>query len=224
MLSIFTILSFVVAVLLEAHYISAVDLFGSLSRPGDENQLNVSFPNGAFLTLTGETQSPHRSFVCETDLTFSFYDVDVGTYRLDVISRDWNYEPLRVNVDGLSKKDVSITSYFSNTPVTSLYHLKPTSPMAYYQPKESFSIFAFIKSPMVLMMLVAIVLGFFMKAMIGNMSPEELEEMKQMQSGFTVNNILKKVQQGQLSELAMVPQNQSNSEQQAQEPARLKQD
>ena len=76
-------------------------------------------------------------------------------------------------------------------------HIIADGPLTYFTPRPPMDVLSFLKSPMVIMMMITGVLALVMPKLMANMNPEELAEMKRMQKSMSLTNWAKKLQDGQ---------------------------
>ncbi|KIK71201.1 hypothetical protein GYMLUDRAFT_33341 [Collybiopsis luxurians FD-317 M1] len=119
--------------------------------------------------------------------SFLIPNVPSGTYLLSVISHDYLFDQLRVDV---TDSNVEVRSYIPGTP------MNPSSPVIlpypirlaarqklnYFVPLESFDVMGMLKNPMILMMVFAGGLVLGMPYLMKNLDPESLEELKREQA------------------------------------------
>ncbi|KAF9068040.1 hypothetical protein BDP27DRAFT_1422278 [Rhodocollybia butyracea] len=125
------------------------------------------------------------------DGTFIIPNVPSGTYLLSVISHDYLFDQLRIDVtESEETPTVEARPYIPGTPMNPPSTVLLTYPLKlsarqkfdYFVPRESFNIMGMLKSPMILMMIFAggMVLG--MPYLMKNMGPESLEELRKEQA------------------------------------------
>jgi len=76
------------------------------------------------------------------------------------------------------------------TPAAYPLQLRPAAPETYFVPRESIDVLAWLKQPMVLMMVLMGGMALLMPRLMGNMTPEEKAEMRRMQSQMSISNLL----------------------------------
>ncbi|KAJ3883068.1 hypothetical protein F5051DRAFT_487423, partial [Lentinula edodes] len=127
------------------------------------------------------------------DGSFVIPNVPSGTYLLSVISHDYQFEQMRVDVkDSISFEEpvVEVRPYVLGTPMSPAstillpYPIKLSARQRfnYFVPRESFNIMGMLKSPMILMMVFAGALVLGMPYLMKNMDPESLAEFKREQA------------------------------------------
>ncbi|KAF5377532.1 hypothetical protein D9615_005248 [Tricholomella constricta] len=120
------------------------------------------------------------------DGTFSIPDVPVGTYLLSVVSPNYSFDQLRIDVVN-SESMPEVRPYVVGTPlnppsVVLLPHpitLTPRQNHAYFVPHESFNLMAMLSNPMMLMMVVGGAMMLAMPYLMKNMDPDAMEEFKE---------------------------------------------
>ncbi|KAF8078440.1 hypothetical protein FPV67DRAFT_1465276 [Lyophyllum atratum] len=128
---------------------------------------------------------------------FSIPDVPVGTYVLSVISPDYAFDQLRIDVlDSISVPEVR--PYVAGTPLNppstvllpSPIILTPRQKHAYFVPHESFNLMAMLSNPMMLMMVVGGAMMLAMPYLMKNMDPEAMEEFKEQHAKSGLSAIM----------------------------------
>ncbi|KAK0246062.1 hypothetical protein EDD85DRAFT_944440 [Armillaria nabsnona] len=122
------------------------------------------------------------------DGSFTIHDVPAGTYVLSVLTHDFVFDQLRIDV--LQDATVEARPYPPatplNPPVPNLLPypltLTPRTKHNYFVPPDSFNMLGMLKSPMVLMMVFTGVMVLAMPYLMKNMDPEALEDFKEQQA------------------------------------------
>ncbi|KAJ6604351.1 hypothetical protein DFH09DRAFT_1122387 [Mycena vulgaris] len=120
------------------------------------------------------------------DGRFLIPDVPIGTYILSVVSHDFVFDQLRVDV---LESAFEVRPYSVGTP------LNPASPIllpqismpprvkhVYFVPLDSFNILGMLQNPMMLMLLFGGVMVMAMPYLMKNMDPETMKEFKEQQA------------------------------------------
>ncbi|KAF5382920.1 hypothetical protein D9757_006372 [Collybiopsis confluens] len=118
--------------------------------------------------------------------SFLIPNVPAGTYLFSIVSHDYLFDQLRVDV---SDSEVEAHPYIPGTamnPASTLalsYPLKLSARQKsnYFVPVESFNIMGMLKNPMILMMIFAGGLVLGMPYLMKNLDPESLEDFKKEQ-------------------------------------------
>ncbi|KAJ3923018.1 hypothetical protein F5877DRAFT_74747 [Lentinula edodes] len=183
---------------------SAIDVKGHVSW--NDVCRGKFLPSSAVASLTiqypGYNQLGHSRVVLDNDKhsggilkdgSFVIPNVPSGTYLLSVISHDYQFEQMRVDVkDSISFEEpvVEVRPYVLGTPMSPAstillpYPIKLSARQRfnYFVPRESFNIMGMLKSPMILMMVFAGALVLGMPYLMKNMDPESLAEFKREQA------------------------------------------
>ncbi|KAG7450334.1 uncharacterized protein BT62DRAFT_1001172 [Guyanagaster necrorhizus] len=122
------------------------------------------------------------------DGSFTIYDVPTGTYILSVLTHDFVFDQLRIDV--LQDAIVEVRPYLPGTPLNPPVPNRLQYPLAltprtkhkYFVPPDSFNMLGMLKSPMVLMMVFTGAMVLAMPYLMKNMDPEALEEFKEQQA------------------------------------------
>ncbi|KAH8112105.1 hypothetical protein DFH11DRAFT_538436 [Phellopilus nigrolimitatus] len=127
------------------------------------------------------------------DGSFSIPDVDEGSYILSVVSHDYSFDTLRVDVHPSGEAHPDVRPYVLGTPHNppspiSLQYpivLKPRRKADYFVERQSFNALGMLQNPMVLMMVVTGVLVVGMPYLMKNLDPEVTKEMNERQAKFS---------------------------------------
>ncbi|PPQ76717.1 hypothetical protein CVT26_004378 [Gymnopilus dilepis] len=119
---------------------------------------------------------------------FTIPDVPEGTYLLSILSHDFTFDQLRVDVTNASLPEVR--PYIPGTPFDPPSSVLLPYPIVlsakekadYFVPPESFNLAAMFSNPMMLLMVGVAVMMLGMPYLIKNMDPEALEEFKEQQA------------------------------------------
>ncbi|KAI5118631.1 hypothetical protein M0805_006998 [Coniferiporia weirii] len=136
------------------------------------------------------------------DGSFSIPDIDEGSYVLSVISHDYTFDNLRVDVYPTGEALPTARPYIPGTPhnppssVSLRYPvvLAPRQKADYFIERQSFDVLGMLRNPMVLMMLVMGVLMLGMPYIMKNLDPEMMKEVNGRQARYS--NIQNAVQTG----------------------------
>ncbi|KAJ2914242.1 hypothetical protein MD484_g6176, partial [Candolleomyces efflorescens] len=117
-------------------------------------------------------------------------DVPVGTYILSVVTHDYTFDQLRIDVLDSESSPLEVRPYIVGTPLdppsTVLLPypitLSAKDQFSYFSPPESFNIVGMLTNPMAMMMVFGAVMMFSTPYLMKNLDPEALEELKEQQS------------------------------------------
>ncbi|KIJ68258.1 hypothetical protein HYDPIDRAFT_106426 [Hydnomerulius pinastri MD-312] len=134
---------------------------------------------------------------------FSIPDVVPGTYVLSVLSHDYVFEQVRVDVSD-SSPIPEIKSYIIGTPLTSHSSvslpypvvLTPRHKNSYFKPRDSFNLLGMFQNPMMMIMVLTGVMMLGMPYIMKNLDPQTLEELKGQQG--KIANFQNSMQNGDL--------------------------
>lgn len=165
---------------------------------------------GSTFKINGKVQLPERTSkplsarvsvdgglitgLLRIDGTFVIYDVPSGVHTVEVLTPDYTFDPIRIDVSGRERGKVKATSLLADTYEKMPYPLifRPISKPEYYEKRQPWSIKPMLSNPMVWLLGGTFIMILFFQRMMANMDPAELEEMKRMQSSMSMGNILKK--------------------------------
>ncbi|KAF2128782.1 hypothetical protein P153DRAFT_367125 [Dothidotthia symphoricarpi CBS 119687] len=164
------------------------------------NLVNPStLPSTTHATL--QSSGPPLDAYLTRSNTFNFNNVSAGSYLAIVHSRDFAFEPLRIDVSveeavegSGEKKDMvrAWQTFFGNEWDNKgesrgeggnglVVEVKPVGQKWFYQERTGFSPLSFLKSPMILMAIFSMAMIFGMPMLMENMDPEMKEEFEEMQ-------------------------------------------
>ncbi|KAH9937616.1 uncharacterized protein B0H18DRAFT_1081740 [Fomitopsis serialis] len=135
---------------------------------------------------------------------FEIPDVSPGTYILTVISHDFHFDKLRVDVFETESLP-EIRPYIAGTPlsppssITLPYPilLTPRTKNDYFTPQQSFNLMGMFQSPMMLMMLVMGGMMLAMPYIMKTMDPDSLQDFNKRQA--RIGALQSSLQSGDLS-------------------------
>ncbi|KAE9410901.1 hypothetical protein BT96DRAFT_242326 [Gymnopus androsaceus JB14] len=135
------------------------------------------------------------------DGSFAIPNVPSGTYLLSVISHDYIFDQLRIDV---TSEVVEAHPYVPGTPMNPPSSILLPYPVRlsaqqkfnYFIPLESFNIMGMLKSPMILIMIFGGGLVLGMPYLMKSMDPESLEDFKREQA--RMSQVQSAVQSGDL--------------------------
>ena len=129
----------------------------------------------------GEQQTYSR-----LDGTFAFYNVPPGVHVVDVMSHQFLFSQVKIQLlqDSMDAPKCIQYAYpgANKQPIGHPLVLTATATYEYFEKRPGFSIFSLLKNPMLLMMVFSVGMMFLMPKMMENLDPEEQEQMrKQME-------------------------------------------
>ncbi|KAL5520359.1 hypothetical protein ACEPAG_9583 [Sanghuangporus baumii] len=124
------------------------------------------------------------------DGSFSIPEVSNGSHILTVVSHDYAFDSLRVDVYPFNESLPDVRPYIPGTPhnppsTVSLQYpivLMPRQKANYFVEMQSFNALGMLRNPMVLMMLVTAVLVFGMPYLIKSLDPDIAKELNERQA------------------------------------------
>ncbi|KAG1826142.1 uncharacterized protein BJ212DRAFT_1511301, partial [Suillus subaureus] len=116
---------------------------------------------------------------------FSILDVPPGTYVLSVLSHDYSFDHVRIDVSS-SEPLPEVRPYIFGTPLLATTSfslpypivLTPRHKNRYFSPRESFNLLGMFQSPMMMIMALTGVLMLAMPYIIKQLDPETLDGLK----------------------------------------------
>ena len=148
---------------------------------------------GARVLLNGGESSA----VVRADGYFSFRGLAAGrSYTLDVSGTEFDYPSLRVDISAKKGQAGRLTAIQlpSRARQSLPLILRPLSRADYFQKREPLNLWAWLKNPMVIMMILTVFMAVVMPRMMSSMDPAELAEMQKMQSQFSIAGLQKKLE------------------------------
>jgi len=143
------------------------------------------------------------------DGRFQIPDVDPGTFVLSVISHDFYFEQLRVDISTADPQP-SVHPYAPGTPLSPASPVRLPYPItlsarsknAYFVEREGFNPLGMLKSPMMLMMIVTGGMLFATPYLMANMDKDTLNEVKGRQNKMVAaQNSIQNMDIGSLANL-----------------------
>ncbi len=129
-----------------------------------------------------------------SDGSFVLHNIPSGSYFLEFFHPDYQFSPVRLEVNENENGRVKANSAFTGARLTYPLTIAPSSPAQYFQLREPVNLWGLVKSPMVIMMLITAVIVLVFPSMMKNLDPKELEEMQKMQSKFTMQGMMKNLE------------------------------
>jgi len=125
----------------------------------------------------------------KTNGKFVIPDVSDGTHVLSIISHDFSFDQLRIDVNGTSS-EIQVRPYVDGTPMNPPSSvmlpypvlLMPREKQNYFIPPESFNLGAMLSNPMMLLMVGGAGMMLAMPYLMKNLDPEALEDFKEQQN------------------------------------------
>jgi len=122
----------------------------------------------------------HMGFLRE-DGSFIIHNVPSGSYVVEVISPNYTYEPVRVEINSKGKLRARKVNYIQTSQVVTVPYplkMKPLGPTRFFYTREQWRVADFLFSPMVLMMILPTLLILALPRMMND--PETRKEMEQL--------------------------------------------
>ncbi|KAJ4347847.1 uncharacterized protein N0V89_009217 [Didymosphaeria variabile] len=158
-----------------------------------------SLPSSTHATL--QSSGPPLDAYITRSNSFNFNNVSVGSYLATIHSRDYAFEPLRIDVtleeavegSGDKREKVHAWQTFIGNEWDNkgeprgeggnglVIEVPPKAPKEYFQERAGFSPLSFLKNPMILMGLFTLIMVFGMPYLMDNMDPETKAEFEEMQ-------------------------------------------
>uniref|UniRef100_H2ZH01 Endoplasmic reticulum membrane protein complex subunit 7 n=1 Tax=Ciona savignyi TaxID=51511 RepID=H2ZH01_CIOSA len=123
----------------------------------------------------------------KSDGSFSFHNVETGSYVIEVLSPSYMFEPVRVDISSKGKVRARKLNNLKPSSVTLVKYpldLKPLGLMKYFQQREKFSILDMLKNPMVLMMVLPMLMLVVLPKLMNTSDPEFQKEMEESMKKF----------------------------------------
>lgn len=117
------------------------------------------------------------------DGAFTFHDVAPGVYLLDVLSIDYVFSQVKLNLPAALDQTIRCLEYrypgAAKQPMNYPLELVPHVKQAYFEVREQPGLHTLFRNPMMLMMLFTGVVVLLMPKMMDNMDPEEMKKMQE---------------------------------------------
>ena len=123
-----------------------------------------------------------RHAFCKYDNSFTFHDVQDGTYALEIESTTHRYPQYKLNI-GNEKGIIQAIKYeYPGSQKERVKHplkIEAVGPVKFYEIRQGVSFWGILRSPTILMMLPMVGMMFCFKYLV---DPEELKKMQQQQA------------------------------------------
>jgi len=120
------------------------------------------------------------------DGSFVFHHVPPGIYLLDVLSGAALFSQVKINLPSDPDGKIKCLEYrfpgAQKQPMSYPLDLQAHAKLKYFEEREKIGIHTFLRNPMSYMVLFGLFVIVVFPKMIGNMDPEQLKEMQEMQS------------------------------------------
>ncbi|KAJ8356252.1 hypothetical protein SKAU_G00190460 [Synaphobranchus kaupii] len=134
----------------------------------------------------------HIGFL-RTDGSFAVNDVPSGSYVVEVVSPDYRFEPVRVDITSKGKMRARAVNYIKTSEVMRLpYPLqtRSTGPHSYFVKRETWGWTDFLMNPMVMMMVLPLLIIVLLPKVVNTNDPEMRKEMEQSMNMLNPNHEL----------------------------------
>ncbi|KAJ3081585.1 hypothetical protein HK102_002246 [Quaeritorhiza haematococci] len=122
----------------------------------------------------------------EDDGSFSFPNLPLGSHLLEVISNEYYFDKIRLDVTSAAVvPSITLpgTSWSKHGPyLRQPLELTAKAKLNYFVPREGFNILSLFSNPMMLMTGFSLLMFFVMPKMMANIDPEAMKEMQQQQA------------------------------------------
>jgi len=180
---------------------AAVDIAATPSLHTIEGSIRLARGANKYVDARVLLNGGERVALVRADGSFRFDDVQVGrSYLVEAVMKGQVFAPVRVTVSG-SKGSGGAVKVKAHLPtptsprVTYPLQLRSTRAAVYYSVREPVNWLGLLKNPMAIMMIVTLVMVVVMPRMMNNMDPAELEEMKKMQSNFSLDSLRRSLEE-----------------------------
>eukprot|EP01103_Thecamoeba_quadrilineata_P012325 TRINITY_DN314_c1_g1_i1.p1 TRINITY_DN314_c1_g1~~TRINITY_DN314_c1_g1_i1.p1 ORF type:complete len:198 (-),score=24.78 TRINITY_DN314_c1_g1_i1:195-788(-) len=164
--------------------LSSIVLVGSLSSEQKalkiEGSLRANVTIAKTRVLATGVRGQYTAFL-RADGSFVIHDVPPGSYLIQVLSTEYNFPQVRVDVS--SRPDVKTKAQLFNIQNTNTPYplsLEPESVATFFQRRESFNIFSLLGNPMLIMVLFTVGIMFVLPK-LKDLTDEVEQESRQAQ-------------------------------------------
>jgi hypothetical protein len=112
------------------------------------------------------------------DRSFSFFNVDPGSYLLQVISTRYVFSNVQIEVGLRNNSQPKVVHAEKQTPLPYPLKLEPEYRIDYFLPRESFQLSSLLKNQMVIMIAIPLVFTFLIPRLMGSFDQEALRELQ----------------------------------------------
>jgi hypothetical protein len=164
-----------------------------LNIPADYDKEELSELGRVMVLSNGEEVARTK---IDREGKFSIPGIKKGNYKVYFSNPFLRIEPVTLEVSSGTVSAFSLDLEQPDKRKSLAYPLNiiPSAFQSPYTPEEEFNAFQFLKNPMVLMMLAMVVLVWLMPKLQGNVSPEDMAEMRrdlEQDSGFAASMLKK---------------------------------
>lgn len=149
---------------------------------GPKNPAEKKFwqPDQVKIVLSGQ----QITYLDQTN-TFTFHNVPDGVYLLEIQDQIYSYKPVFAKVSGEVVNFKDSMSYSTEKIIHPL-RVYGEKKIAFFEERETFSIFSLLYNPMILIFVLMSLLAFCMPK--NNMSPEQMKEMQELTKQYNSNS------------------------------------
>jgi hypothetical protein len=125
------------------------------------------------------------------DGSFTIYEIPPGAYVLEVISTEYVFPLIRVDVSGKYNGKVKVRpanqlSTFLPYPIS----LKPLQQATFFEQREPFHMLMLFTNPMFLMIGFSLIMTILLPKMMASIDPEAMKELQNEQNDFSLSKLM----------------------------------
>lgn len=120
----------------------------------------------------------------KSDGSFQVQNLPSGSYVFQVVNPDFDFEPVRVDINSKGKIRARKVNYIQTSQVNTVPYplkFKMRGPINYFHQRETLRITEMLMNPMVLMMILPVLLMVVLPKLVNLQDPEAQKELQEMQ-------------------------------------------
>ncbi|XP_030260815.1 endoplasmic reticulum membrane protein complex subunit 7 [Sparus aurata] len=117
-----------------------------------------------------------------TDGSFAVNDVPSGSYVVEVVSPNYRFEPVRVDITSKGKMRARLVNYIKTSEVIRQQYplqIRANGPHTYFMKRETWGWTDFLMNPMVMMMVLPLLIIVLLPKVVNTNDPEMRKEIEQ---------------------------------------------
>ncbi|KAK5852728.1 hypothetical protein PBY51_006573 [Eleginops maclovinus] len=125
-----------------------------------------------------------------TDGSFAVNDVPSGSYVVEVITPNYRFEPVRVDITSKGKMRARLVNYIKTSEVIRQPYplqIRANGPQTYFMKRETWGWTDFLMNPMVMMMVLPLLIIVLLPKVVNTNDPEMRKEMEQSMNMLNPN-------------------------------------
>ncbi|XP_068564519.1 endoplasmic reticulum membrane protein complex subunit 7 [Cebidichthys violaceus] len=125
-----------------------------------------------------------------TDGSFAVNDVPSGSYVVEIVTPNYRFEPVRVDITSKGKMRARLVNYIKTSEVIRQPYplqVRASGPHTYFMKRETWGWTDFLMNPMVMMMVLPLLIIVLLPKVVNTNDPEMRKEMEQSMNMLNPN-------------------------------------